>query len=154
MLLEAFPGSFRGASGRRLWYLEPMTARTLAAWLALATLVGCGGRTTSEPAPDGPPAQPQPPCGMILDPAWSFQCQARLDRACCAEQRACAASPDCMAVLRCVSDIPRPRSEDALERCAHVSVEGLRQLLASAECEKSSAIPYPPGDTCEWPTGD
>src|SRR5690606_37510238 len=82
-LSPALPAGDRGTC-------NPMTARTLAAWLALATFVGCGSRTTSEPAPGGLPAQPQPPCGMILDPASSFQCQARLDRACCAEQRACA----------------------------------------------------------------
>lgn len=88
-----------------------------------------------------------------MDPSWSPACQGRLDRACCVEQRLCAVSPDCMAVLRCVNDIPRPRPADALERCARISVSGLRKLLASAQCEKDSTIPYPPGETCEWPTG-
>lgn len=133
----------------------PIEMRTFAI-ATISLLVFCGGQTASNTTPKTSSA---PACGMTFDPTWSAICQSHLDVACCEEEKACAASATCLAVVECIGKQPRPRGRDAIPSCLPKDtqppdvMDGLKKFGALENCPSSGNVPYPKGHSCEWPTG-
>ena len=78
----------------------------------------------------------------------SAQCQAWLDRNCCAQQQACAADAVCKAAVECANRCTIPRADACVQAClgdASASLQG--EIDAIGTCSKS----VPGGDGCAWP---
>jgi hypothetical protein len=76
-------------------------------------------------------------------------CQGALDLACCDEQKACAALPDCVGFLRCVNACPPPRRSECVNACGEdaAASQGWIAMGALADCTKGPTLPV----RCNWP---
>ena len=95
-------------------------------------------------------------CGLVFyGTGYPAACQTLLDRACCADERACAGIATCIGFVECEDACPDPKEESCLETCAAMNPAGSpgsAAFEALASCGRSRGTPDSgPAKQCDWP---
>jgi hypothetical protein len=93
-------------------------------------------------------------CNLTVYPAdYDTRCQAALDKACCDEEKACAANPDCVKLYACINACPRPRQESCFNTCVSrgESTPGYKEFAAIGACSKAPPYEAPVTVSCAYP---
>jgi hypothetical protein len=97
-------------------------------------------------------------CGLAFYPGdYDRRCQQALDTACCSQENACAANPDCVKLLACINACPAPRTDACINTCSGDAGDdktpGYANLDVVARCSKAPPYQEPAGIDCSWPVG-
>ena len=109
-----------------------------------ASSAGTGGTMATTTTGTG-----EPMCTLSLYPGRP-ECQTRMDMYCCAEEKACAADPDCDAFTACLYGCAGPADEACLNGCGAMATKTAQdELNAIGHC---SGMHSPlPDQSCSFP---
>lgn len=126
--------------------------RVLTAVVGSVSTIACSSATSSPSSPSTDAGA----CGLTFYTGnYDKTCQQALDKACCAQEQACANDADCVKLIACVNACPAPKSAQCVTACTGDggTPPGFPHVDAIATCTMQPPYVQPTADSCDWPSG-